>query len=111
MGRTTKDPQYIPVLRRHYEHSLQILNWIYDATDKAVEEYLNRPRIGDSRPPDPESRPVRFRTRDHFRKNGHAKTPRTLADAQRFCQEHPELSFYKCSVCEQYHVGHRPKTK
>ena len=84
---------------------------VFEAVDAAVERWLvwvNRPRVGDTKPG---TGTVTFRPREHFQSNGKPKAKRTLADAQAFCVGKPEANFYRCSVCDAYHVGHIVTTK
>ena len=107
MSRVTKRREN-PVLREHIINVNRLRIWLYQATDAAVERWLARPRIGDTRPGTPR---VVFKPREHFRDDGQPKAKRTLAEAQRFCQQHPEARFYVCSRCGAYHVGHRLRSE
>lgn len=80
--------------------------WLYDATDRAVEHWLTKPRIGDVKPC---PTIATFKPRDHFRANGKAKRKLTLAEAQRNVEAYPDTRYYLCSVCHEYHTGHKPK--
>ena len=82
--------------------------WLIDAADAAVERWLHRPRIGDTRDG---ASTVTFRPRDHFRSDGTAKVKRTKAEAKEFCQTHSNVRFYECSVCGAWHVGHADRSE
>lgn len=101
----TRGPRMLP---HHWWARRQWWGWIYDACDVGItdglEAWRNRPRIGDTRPA---TGPVEFKVRDHFQADGRPKLKRSLGAAQRYCQKHPNLMFYRCSVCNAYHLGHR----
>lgn len=104
-GRVTRSPRRTGLEYNHGKAHRQFWRWLYEATDQAVEAWLNRPRIGDVKP---SSTPAVFRTRDHFKADGTAKTHRTKAGAKEFAAElGPEYQAYQCSVCQDWHVGHK----
>ena len=102
IGRVTRPGNY-PLHPDDLYASIMFWRRLFRAVDQAVERWLTRPRIGDTRPHP--TAPV-FRPRDHFKPDGRPKVKRTLAEAQRFVQAKPEYRFYPCSVCGAYHVGH-----
>ena len=54
--------------------------------------------------------PYRFKgDRDHYTAKGEAKRPLTVIQAQQVCADNPDLTWYRCNVCSQLHVGNRRK--
>ena len=106
-GRVADRGRY-PLARDDLLTSIMFWRWLYIAVDDAVERWLARPRIGDTRPA---AGPVTFKPRHHFKADGTPKQKMTLVAAQRWVQRHPEARFYRCSVCGSHHVGHKVVTK
>ena len=107
MSRVTR--RHMPLIPHDTFHAkVDWWRWLIEAADAAVERWLHRPRIGDTRPG---SGTATFRPRDHFRADGTAKVKRTKAEAEAFCQTHSNVRSYQCSVCRTWHVGHAERSK
>lgn len=104
--RNTAPRKGYTVLRTHGVAHRRFWDWLYEATDKAVDAWINRPRIGDVKPS--ATLPV-FKPRDHFRRDGEPKVKLTQAQAERYCVAHDEAEAYQCTVCQAWHTGHRIK--
>ena len=104
---TERRPKRAALQPEHLWAAIERWTWFFEATDRAVEAWINRPRIGDTRP----STGATFKPRDHFRADGTVKMSRTRANAERYCQENPEYRWYHCSVCGAHHVGHDPNKR
>lgn len=102
---TPSAPREFWMVKKHIDAMMQFWQWIYEATDRAVYKYLTRPRIGDTRPSEGG---VVYKPRDHFRMDGEPKVNRTEAGAKLFCEEHEGYRYYRCSICGNFHVGHKP---
>jgi 5-methylcytosine-specific restriction endonuclease McrA len=103
-GRITPRKRGTGVAASHARHRRQIWVWLYEATDRAVWEWINRPRIGDVRPC---TKPAVFRPRDHFKADGQPKARLTKAEALAFVAQHEGSNAYACSVCGAWHTGHK----
>lgn len=112
MSRTTPPRRRIPTLKlvdpSAWDKAYLFWDWLYTSVDYAVDAWINRPRIGDTKPG---GKVVTFKPRDHFRANGTAKIHRTEADAKQYCAANPEYHAYKCTVCQDWHVAHKPKRR
>jgi hypothetical protein len=106
-GRVTPK-RTIPVLAKHFDPVVEMWEWFYDATDIAVDAWINRPRIGDTRPAP--STVVEFKPRDHFRADGLPKRWLSEAGARAEALERG-MRCYQCSVCQGWHLGHHVRTK
>lgn len=78
---------------------------IWRAVDAAIDRWLSRPRIGDTRPGSGE---VVFRTRDHFRFDGLPKVGMTEEQAKAVAEER-HIQAYQCWVCHNWHVGNKSR--
>jgi len=107
-GRVTAKRGGLPMKQRDWDVSEAFWSWLFEAADHAVDAWLIKPRIGDTKP---STGTVVFKPREHFRADGKPKSKRTLAEVQRIIQERPGFRFYVCSVCDAYHVGHEVKTQ
>lgn len=105
-GRVTKPQRGGAVCTVHAEAVIRWWGWLYEATDKAVWEWINRPRIGDVKPC---SKAPVFKPRDHFRRDGQPKVKLTQAQAEHYAETHDDTDAYRCSVCQAWHTGHKIK--
>ena len=92
----------------HGEAYIVFWRRLYEATDKAVTKWINRPRIGDTRPHT--AAPV-FKPREHFKADGTPKVRMTKDRAKQYVEQHAGFRAYPCSVCKAWHVGHKVKAK
>ena len=102
--RVTKRREDPPMTQRAWDDKVMWWNWLWDAVDRAVDRWINRPRIGDTRP----GTPAVFKPRDHFRADGQPKAKRSQANALAYVRINTQFRAYPCSVCQAWHVGHKP---
>ena len=102
-GRVTKRVKSFPLKPEHLYKAVEFWIWLYEAADEAVTRWINRPRIGDTRP---STKPAVFQPRQHFNAHGQPKAKLTRAQAEARAAGDDALHAYRCSICQDWHVGH-----
>ena len=105
-GRVTK-PERSAMTQGAWDDKVAWWTWLFEATDRAVEAWINRPRIGDTRP----GSVAVFRPRDHWRSDGQPKVKRTKEQAIAYVKLNTQYRAYRCTVCQDWHVGHKPSKR
>lgn len=107
-GRVTERRAAAPIPERDLDSKVDWWMWLFEASDRAVDRWLIRPRVGDTRP---SSRPAVFKPRQHFNMNGEPKVKLTQQQAQARVAGDDSLHAYRCSICQEWHVGHHKRRR